>query len=128
MATHGDPEGAPMPHFGTAPHSSQQFPPPHARSPDSSHPSMSPAAGDSYGCGCCLTTPHHSAAMLKMQEAQALCMALSPGPGAEQEELLLQLLATKDAAGAPSLDKSASELAPEEVGACSAPLELEGDF
>ncbi|KAG5728483.1 hypothetical protein E4T56_gene19562 [Termitomyces sp. T112] len=76
MATHGDPEGAPMPHFGTAPHSSQQFPPPHARSPDSSHPSMSPAAGDSYGCGCCLTTPHHSAAMLKMQEAQALCMAL----------------------------------------------------
>ncbi|KAG5335895.1 hypothetical protein C0989_012589 [Termitomyces sp. Mn162] len=47
---------------------------------------------------------------------------------AEQEELLLQLLATKDAAGALSLDESLSELTPEKANMSTSPLELEGDF
>ncbi|KAG6859587.1 hypothetical protein C0993_003724, partial [Termitomyces sp. T159_Od127] len=55
-----------------------------------------------------------------MQKAQTLHTALLTGPGgallfiAELEELLLQLLATKDAAGAPSPDELAPELALEE--------------
>ncbi|KAG5349410.1 hypothetical protein C0989_004082 [Termitomyces sp. Mn162] len=47
---------------------------------------------------------------------------------AEQEELLLQLLAAKDATGAPSLDEPIPELTPEEISACASPLELEEDF
>ncbi|KAG6896375.1 hypothetical protein C0993_008487 [Termitomyces sp. T159_Od127] len=46
----------------------------------------------------------------------------------EQEELLLQLLATKDAAGALSPDEPAPELASEESGACAPLLGLEEDF
>ncbi|KAG6893510.1 hypothetical protein C0993_000941, partial [Termitomyces sp. T159_Od127] len=47
---------------------------------------------------------------------------------AEQEELLLQLLAAKDAAGAPSLDEPAPELAQEESGAYAPLLGPEEDF
>ncbi|KAG6858071.1 hypothetical protein C0993_006638 [Termitomyces sp. T159_Od127] len=47
---------------------------------------------------------------------------------AEQEELLLQLLAAKDAAGAPSLDEPAPELAQKESGACAPLLSSEEDF
>ncbi|KAG5333935.1 hypothetical protein C0989_001823 [Termitomyces sp. Mn162] len=47
---------------------------------------------------------------------------------AEQEELLLQLLAAKDATGAPPLDKPKPELTPEEDNTCSSPLEFKGDF
>ncbi|KAG6899705.1 hypothetical protein C0993_007716 [Termitomyces sp. T159_Od127] len=46
----------------------------------------------------------------------------------EQEELLLQLLAVKDAARAPSPDKPAPELALEESGACTLLPSLEEDF
>ncbi|KAG6872938.1 hypothetical protein C0993_001823 [Termitomyces sp. T159_Od127] len=46
----------------------------------------------------------------------------------EQEELLLQLLAAKDAAGAPSPDEPAPELAQEESGAYAPLLGLEEDF
>ncbi|KAG5332684.1 hypothetical protein C0989_006723 [Termitomyces sp. Mn162] len=55
-----------------------------------------------------------------MPEAGALCMALPPELGAEQEELLLQLLAAKDAARALLLDKP--ESTPEEISACTSPL------
>ncbi|KAG6896956.1 hypothetical protein C0993_007884 [Termitomyces sp. T159_Od127] len=47
---------------------------------------------------------------------------------AKQEELLLQLLATKDVAKAPSPDELAPELAPEESGACVPLLGVEEDF
>ncbi|KAG6882725.1 hypothetical protein C0993_009408 [Termitomyces sp. T159_Od127] len=47
---------------------------------------------------------------------------------AELEELLLQLLAAKDAAGAPSPDEPALELAPEESGICAPLPGLEEDF
>ncbi|KAG5335559.1 hypothetical protein C0989_001011 [Termitomyces sp. Mn162] len=47
---------------------------------------------------------------------------------AEQEELLLQLLAAKDAARAPSLDKLSLELTLEEANMSTSPPELEGDF
>ncbi|KAG5348595.1 hypothetical protein C0989_009612, partial [Termitomyces sp. Mn162] len=47
---------------------------------------------------------------------------------AQQEELLLQLLAAKDTAGAPSLDKSLLELTLEEANVSTSPLLLEGDF
>ncbi|KAG6898789.1 hypothetical protein C0993_004186 [Termitomyces sp. T159_Od127] len=46
----------------------------------------------------------------------------------EQEELLLQLLAAKDAARALSPDELASKLAPEESGTCTPLLGLEEDF
>ncbi|KAG5719505.1 hypothetical protein E4T56_gene11422 [Termitomyces sp. T112] len=46
----------------------------------------------------------------------------------EQEELFLQLLATKDAAGALLLDEPSSELTLEEVNVSASPLELESDF
>ncbi|KAG5329905.1 hypothetical protein C0989_009177 [Termitomyces sp. Mn162] len=46
----------------------------------------------------------------------------------EQEKLFLQLLAMKDAAGAPSLDEPTLELTLEEISACASPLELEEDF
>ncbi|KAG5350315.1 hypothetical protein C0989_011627 [Termitomyces sp. Mn162] len=46
----------------------------------------------------------------------------------EQEELLLQLLATKDTARAPLLDEPMPELILEEASMCTSPLELEGDF
>ncbi|KAG5335680.1 hypothetical protein C0989_000746 [Termitomyces sp. Mn162] len=47
---------------------------------------------------------------------------------AEQEELLLQLLATKDAAGALLPDEPLPELTLEEANMSTSPLELEGDF
>ncbi|KAG5349906.1 hypothetical protein C0989_001316 [Termitomyces sp. Mn162] len=47
---------------------------------------------------------------------------------AEQEELLLQLLAAKDTAGALLLDELKPELTPEKDDMCSSPLEFEGDF
>ncbi|KAG6874609.1 hypothetical protein C0993_000186, partial [Termitomyces sp. T159_Od127] len=47
---------------------------------------------------------------------------------AEQEELLLQLLATKGAAGALSPDEPAPELAPEKSGACAPLSSPEEDF
>ncbi|KAG5333496.1 hypothetical protein C0989_005618 [Termitomyces sp. Mn162] len=47
---------------------------------------------------------------------------------AEQEELLLQLLAVKDAARALSLDKPTPELTPKEISVCASPLKLEEDF
>ncbi|KAG5333480.1 hypothetical protein C0989_005747 [Termitomyces sp. Mn162] len=47
---------------------------------------------------------------------------------AEQEELLLQLLAAKDTAGALLLDEPKSELTPEEDDMCSSPPEFKGDF
>ncbi|KAG5352646.1 hypothetical protein C0989_001268 [Termitomyces sp. Mn162] len=47
---------------------------------------------------------------------------------AEQEELLLQLLAAKDATRAPLLDKPMLKLIPEEISTCTSPPELEGDF
>ncbi|KAG5351397.1 hypothetical protein C0989_006633, partial [Termitomyces sp. Mn162] len=47
---------------------------------------------------------------------------------AEQEELLLQLLAAKDAARALSLDEPTLELTLEEISTCTSPLELEEDF
>ncbi|KAG5334185.1 hypothetical protein C0989_004159 [Termitomyces sp. Mn162] len=47
---------------------------------------------------------------------------------AEQEELLLQLLAAKDTAGAPLLDKPSLELILEEANMSTSSLELEGDF
>ncbi|KAG5333938.1 hypothetical protein C0989_004597 [Termitomyces sp. Mn162] len=47
---------------------------------------------------------------------------------AEQEELLPQLLAVKDAAGAPLSDKPILELTLEEISACASPPELEEDF
>ncbi|KAG5335984.1 hypothetical protein C0989_012412 [Termitomyces sp. Mn162] len=77
---------------------------------------------------------HHAAAVLEMLEAQALCTALPPGlevhyPSmAEQEELLLQLLAARDATGALSPDEPTLELTPEEISACASPLELVEDF
>ncbi|KAG6892152.1 hypothetical protein C0993_004674 [Termitomyces sp. T159_Od127] len=46
----------------------------------------------------------------------------------EQEKLLLQLLAAKDAAGAPSPDELAPELAQEESGAYTPLLGPEEDF
>ncbi|KAG5337083.1 hypothetical protein C0989_010876 [Termitomyces sp. Mn162] len=46
----------------------------------------------------------------------------------EQEELLLQLLAAKDAARALLLDKPTPELTPEEISTCTSPPELEEDF
>ncbi|KAG6894104.1 hypothetical protein C0993_012337, partial [Termitomyces sp. T159_Od127] len=46
----------------------------------------------------------------------------------EQEKLLLQLLAAKNATGAPSLDELALELAWEESGACVPLPGLEEDF
>ncbi|KAG6859112.1 hypothetical protein C0993_004509, partial [Termitomyces sp. T159_Od127] len=46
----------------------------------------------------------------------------------EQEELLLQLLAAKDAAGAPSPDELAPELAQEESGTYAPLLGPEEDF
>ncbi|KAG5349517.1 hypothetical protein C0989_003339 [Termitomyces sp. Mn162] len=46
----------------------------------------------------------------------------------EQEELLLQLLAAKDTAGAPSLDKPSLELTLKEANVSTSPPELEGDF
>ncbi|KAG6867115.1 hypothetical protein C0993_006624 [Termitomyces sp. T159_Od127] len=46
----------------------------------------------------------------------------------EQEELLLQLLAAKDATRAPSPDELALELALEESGACAPLPGLEEDF
>ncbi|KAG5735421.1 hypothetical protein E4T56_gene12788 [Termitomyces sp. T112] len=42
---------------------------------------LSPTPGDSHGCGHGPTTLHGPAVMLEMQEAWALCMTLSPGPG-----------------------------------------------
>ncbi|KAG6875592.1 hypothetical protein C0993_008384 [Termitomyces sp. T159_Od127] len=69
-----------------------------------------------------------------MQKAQALCMALPAMPGGgylstvEQEQLFLQLLAAKDAAGALSPNELTSELALEESGACAPLLGLEEDF
>ncbi|KAG5349211.1 hypothetical protein C0989_005246 [Termitomyces sp. Mn162] len=47
---------------------------------------------------------------------------------AEQEELLLQLLATKDTTGALSLDEPIPELTPEEASMCTSPPEWEEDF
>ncbi|KAG5348759.1 hypothetical protein C0989_008448 [Termitomyces sp. Mn162] len=47
---------------------------------------------------------------------------------AEQKELLLQLLAAKDATGALLLDKPSSELTLEEANMSTSPLELEEDF
>ncbi|KAG5348927.1 hypothetical protein C0989_007125, partial [Termitomyces sp. Mn162] len=47
---------------------------------------------------------------------------------AEQEELLLQLLAAKDAAGALLLDEPSLELTLEEANMSTSPPELEGDF
>ncbi|KAG5351022.1 hypothetical protein C0989_008277 [Termitomyces sp. Mn162] len=47
---------------------------------------------------------------------------------AKQEELLLQLLAAKDAAGAPLLDKPMPKLTLEEASVCTSPLEQEEDF
>ncbi|KAG5349028.1 hypothetical protein C0989_006497 [Termitomyces sp. Mn162] len=47
---------------------------------------------------------------------------------AEQEELLLQLLAAKNAARALSPDKPTPELTLEEISAHISPLELEEDF
>ncbi|KAG5340929.1 hypothetical protein C0989_012552 [Termitomyces sp. Mn162] len=47
---------------------------------------------------------------------------------AEQEELLLQLLATKDTARAPLLDEPTLELTLKEISACTSPPELEEDF
>ncbi|KAG5333760.1 hypothetical protein C0989_004952 [Termitomyces sp. Mn162] len=46
----------------------------------------------------------------------------------EQEGLLLQLLATKDATRAPSLDKPTLELTPEEASMCTSPPKWEEDF
>ncbi|KAG5350528.1 hypothetical protein C0989_010585 [Termitomyces sp. Mn162] len=46
----------------------------------------------------------------------------------EQEELFLQLLATKDAAGALLLDKPTPELTLEETSACASLPELEENF
>ncbi|KAG5338916.1 hypothetical protein C0989_005603 [Termitomyces sp. Mn162] len=46
----------------------------------------------------------------------------------EQEELLMQLLATKDATRALLPNKLAPELTPEEINACASPPELEEDF
>ncbi|KAG5348644.1 hypothetical protein C0989_009262 [Termitomyces sp. Mn162] len=46
----------------------------------------------------------------------------------EQEELLLQLLATKDAAGTLLLDEPTMELTPEKISVCTSPPELEEDF
>ncbi|KAG5349518.1 hypothetical protein C0989_003335 [Termitomyces sp. Mn162] len=89
---------------------------------------MPPATGDPYGHGCCQAALHHPVTMLEMPEAWALCMALPPEPGAEQEELLLQLLAAKDAAGAPSLDEPTPELTLEKISTCASPLKLEGDL
>ena len=48
---------------------------------------------------------------------------------AEQEELLMQLLATKDAVGAPSLDTAVLETVSEELVVGNTPsLEVEEDF
>ncbi|KAG5336893.1 hypothetical protein C0989_011639 [Termitomyces sp. Mn162] len=47
---------------------------------------------------------------------------------AEQEKLLLQLLATMDAARAPLLDKPMPELTLEEISMSTSLLELEEDF
>ncbi|KAG5333228.1 hypothetical protein C0989_006027 [Termitomyces sp. Mn162] len=46
----------------------------------------------------------------------------------EQEKLLLQLLATKDTAGALLLNKPMLELTPEEASICTSLLEREEDF
>ncbi|KAG5348968.1 hypothetical protein C0989_006832 [Termitomyces sp. Mn162] len=89
---------------------------------------MLPAARDPHGCEHCQAALHCPTAVPEMLEAWALCMALLPGPGVEQEELLLQLLATKDATRAPLLDEPILELTLEEISACASPPELEGDF
>ncbi|KAG5335522.1 hypothetical protein C0989_001149 [Termitomyces sp. Mn162] len=87
-----------------------------------------PATRDLHGCGCHQAALHCPATVLEMLEAQALCMTLSLGSGAEQEELLLQLLAVKDAARAPLLDEPTPELTLEEISTCTSLLELEEDF
>ncbi|KAG6899887.1 hypothetical protein C0995_004763 [Termitomyces sp. Mi166 len=119
-----------MPPFHTAPCTSQPLLSlPRANSPSASHPrSVFPAPRNLYGCGRCPTTLSGPTVVLEMQEIQALCKALSSGARVEQEELLLQLLAAKDAARAPSLDDPMLELTLEEANGCFSPPELEGDF
>ncbi|KAG5340731.1 hypothetical protein C0989_000510 [Termitomyces sp. Mn162] len=65
---------------------------------------------------------------MDVDAAQQLCTVLLLCQRSEQEELLLQLLATKDAAGALLLDKPMLELTPEEASMCTSPPELEEDF
>ncbi|KAG5350443.1 hypothetical protein C0989_011038 [Termitomyces sp. Mn162] len=89
---------------------------------------MPPATGNPHECGHCQAALCCPATVLEMPEAWALCTALPPGPGAEQEELLLQLLAAKDATGALLLDEPTLELTLEEISACVSPPELEGNF
>ncbi|KAG5729765.1 hypothetical protein E4T56_gene914 [Termitomyces sp. T112] len=69
----------------------------------------------------------HAALLLcqRCQKPGHFAMALLPVPGVEQEELLLQLLAVKDATRAPLLDEPTLELTPEEISACASPPELE---
>ncbi|KAG5349073.1 hypothetical protein C0989_006179 [Termitomyces sp. Mn162] len=89
---------------------------------------MLPAARYPHGCGQCQTALCHAAVVLEMPEAQALCTALSPGPEVEQEEFLLQLLAVKDATGAPSPEKPTLELILKEISICVLLPELEKNF
>ncbi|KAG6896212.1 hypothetical protein C0993_008683 [Termitomyces sp. T159_Od127] len=86
---------------------------------------MTSTPGHPHGCKCGLATSPHTAAVPAMQKTRALCMALPIGP---REELLLQLLAAKDAARAPSPDELALELAQEESSAYAPLPGLEEDF
>ncbi|KAG5330945.1 hypothetical protein C0989_008479 [Termitomyces sp. Mn162] len=74
------------------------------------------AAGHPQGCKCSLSALPHATPVPEMQKTGALCMTL-PIEFGEQEELLLQLLAAKDATGAPSPDEPALKLTLEDIGA-----------
>ncbi|KAG5349508.1 hypothetical protein C0989_003362 [Termitomyces sp. Mn162] len=137
IAAHGDIEEALLPPFHDVPHSGQQLPPPHNYSPSAGPCSsclyhLSPTPEDFHGCGHGLTTPHGPAVMCKKPRHFAqhcpLGLEVCYLSAVEQEELFLQLLAAKDAAGALSLDKPSLELTPEEANMSTSPLELEGDF
>ncbi|KAG5723695.1 hypothetical protein E4T56_gene20257 [Termitomyces sp. T112] len=109
--------------------------PPSKDSPSAAAPpSMPPATGDPYGCGHCQAAPHCSLLCLRCQKPGHFAWHCLLGlevhylSMVEQEELLLQLLAMKDAAEALLLDEPILELTSEEISACALLPELEGDF
>ncbi|KAG6867881.1 hypothetical protein C0993_009868 [Termitomyces sp. T159_Od127] len=87
-----------------------------------------------YGHRCGPATSPHTATVSAMQKPRHFVEHCLLGLEVhylftvEQEKLLLQLLATKDAAEALSPDELALELALEKSGACALLLGLEEDF
>ncbi|KAG5338627.1 hypothetical protein C0989_006758 [Termitomyces sp. Mn162] len=87
---------------------------------------MSPATRYPHSNRHYQTAPYHAAAVLEMPDL--LGLEVHYLSIAEQEELLLQLLAVKDTAGALLPDEPTLELTPDEISTCASPLELEEDF